>query len=162
MLVQGFLLLIFVEILSCQRPVDCRTVRCAQRFCPDGSLALIPPGKAGNLSFNLSCQKGGLVYKQGFLLSRLDGPFLISRKSRKAGGGGGRVKKTFAEEIKFIPCSPGQCCPDPSLCRGRCRDRCIFRVCIDGSVPPTPPGKCCPDFSLCPEDISLIKFGKYY
>merc|ERR1712173_6485 len=100
MLVQGFLLLILVETLSCQRTVDCSTVRCAQRFCPDGSLALIPPG---------------------------------------------------------------QCCPDPSLCRRRCGEiACILRVCNDLSVPPTPPDQCCPDFSLCPKDNSLIKFGKYY
>merc|ERR1711993_213045 len=60
------------------------------------------------------------------------------------------------------PVPPGQCCPDPSLCRRRCGEiACILRVCNDGSVPPTPPDQCCPDFSLCPKDNSLIKFGKY-
>merc|ERR1739842_35093 len=133
MLVHGLFLVFLVEITSCQPTVDCSTVRCGRRFCPDGSLALIPPGQC--------CPDISLC--------------------RRTCGEIACILRV-CEDGSVPPTPPGECCPDLSLCRRRCKERaCILRVCNDGSVPPTPPGECCPDFSLCPKDNSAIRFGKY-
>ena len=48
------------------------------------------------------------------------------------------------------PPSPGQCCPDLSLCKPDCRTvRCGQFPCPDGSLAPVPKGECCPDPRLC-------------